>query len=182
MSTHLGDYFREKRLHAGLSLGELTRRIGYRNVSKGARLIQQLERQGITSEDLLVKLIEALDIEPRTVQALIDRDREDYLRDWERWVNTPVPMEMVVRYMPAVYGRKPLPEDINTAEQAESYACTYAKAQRLKVCLVLSRRHSVWINEQGEITNRTEATPERENVPYMTLKDGKRKFWLRVGE
>jgi hypothetical protein len=42
------------------------------------------------------------------------------------------------------------------------------------VCLALSRRHPVWIDAQGQVSGRTEATPDDPNVPFMRLK-GSRK-------
>jgi hypothetical protein len=50
--------------------------------------------------------------------------------------------------------------------------------RRMQICLVLSRRKSVWINEDGTVHKRTEATPfGGPNEPWMQLKGG-RKFLL----
>jgi hypothetical protein len=136
----------------------------------------------MVTEDLLAALADALGIDPQSVESLIEQDRQEHLRAWEEWVSEPVPMRLIARYMPAVYGRVPLPIEITTHEQAEAFACEYAKQHRRKVCLALSRRHSVWIDAQGQIYARTEATPDDLNVPFMRLKGSRTKFWMRFGE
>jgi transcriptional regulator with XRE-family HTH domain len=175
MKTHLATYFCDQRTEKGVTLGQLARMVGYKNVSKGANKISRFEQQGTVTEELLVRLAEALDIDLPTVEALMEKDQEDHLQRWQEWVNEPVPMCLVVRYIPGVYGRQALPEDVKTQEEAESYACQFARQSGKKVCLALSRRHSVWIDETGKIYDRTEATPNHPNAPYMSLKSG-RKF------
>jgi len=51
MTNNLGAYFREQRLQQGLTLGELARRVGYRNVTKGSNKIIHFEREGVVTED-----------------------------------------------------------------------------------------------------------------------------------
>ena len=114
----------------------------------------------------------------RRLLALIEQDRQEHLRAWEAWVNEPVPIQLIVRYMPAVYGRVPLPQEITTPEQAEAFACGYAQEHRHKVCLALSRRHSVWIDAEGQVYARTEATPDDPNVPFMRLRGSKSRFLM----
>jgi transcriptional regulator with XRE-family HTH domain len=179
--NNLGHYFHNRRLQVNLSLGQFARLVGYRNVSKGANRIARFEREGMVTDDLLAALAETLGIDLDTVESLIEQDRQEQLRAWEAWVNEPVPMELIVRYMPAVYGKVPLPVDITTPEQAEAFACKYARQYSRKVCLALSRRHSVWIDAEGEVYARTEATPDDPNVPFMRLKGIKKKFLMRFG-
>lgn len=179
MANNLGNFFHEQRIRHGLSLGDLARLVGYRNVSKGANRIARFERFGTVREDLLAALADALGIELQTVESLIDQDRQEHLRAWEEWVSEPVPMCLIVRYMPAVYGTVKLPEEITTHEQAETFACEYAKQHRRKVCLALSRRHSVWIDGEGQVYARTEASPDDLNVPFMRLKGNTERFLMR---
>jgi transcriptional regulator with XRE-family HTH domain len=181
VSNHLGDYFKEQRDKRGLSLGQLARLLGYRNVSKGSNRIARLEREGAASEDLLLHLAEALGIDLATVERLLERDRQERLREWEEWVNEPVPMRLIVRYLPAVYGRVALPEGVTTPEQAEKFARAYARQHGRRVCLALSRRLSVWINKEGRVEARTEATPDAPNTPYMRLRGSGQRFLLNFG-
>jgi hypothetical protein len=91
-------------------------------------------------------------------------------------------MELVVRYMAAVYGRVALPEGVTTPEHAERYACAYARQHGRRVCLALSRRVSVWVGADGRVEARTEATPDAPNVPFMRAKGSGKKFLLNFGE
>lgn len=174
--NNLGNYFHDRRKSQGLSLGQLAKLVGYRNISKGANRIARFERAGIITDDLLAALADALDIDYPTVERLIEQDRQEHLRAWETWVNQPVPMQIVVRYMAAVYGNVRKPGDITTHAQAEAFACEYARKHRLRVCLILCRRHSVWIDEEGHVYSRTEATPDNPNMPWMQMRSDKRQF------
>src|SRR5262249_14648590 len=147
--------FREQRIRQGLSLGALARVVGYRNVSKGSNRICRFERNGEITEELLVHLADALGIDFSTVERLIEEDRLDRLREWEEWVSQPAPMSLVVKYMPAVYGTVQLPEELTTMAQAERWACDYARVHHWQVCLVISRRMSVWIDKEGQVYART---------------------------
>jgi hypothetical protein len=151
--------------------------VGYRNVSKGANRITYFERGGVIDEQLLVNLAEALGIDLPTVKNLIEQDRQE----WEKWANEPVPMCLFVKYLPAFYGTIKVPDDVNTPEQAEKYACDYARQHKLQMCLAVSRRLSIWINRHGEVVSRTETTPDEPNVPYMWLKGHKRTFLWSFG-
>jgi hypothetical protein len=93
---------------------------------------------GAINELLLVKLADAHEIDLLMVEELIEKDRQVYLKEWERWVNEPVPMQMIARYIVAVYGEKRMPEEIKTHEEAEQYARRFAIENRCKVCLRLS--------------------------------------------
>jgi hypothetical protein len=107
----------------------------------------------------------------------IKRDRAD----WEAWVNKPVPMQMILTPIPAVNLLHRMPPEIETSEEAEKYARDYAKRKGFRVCLVLSRRESVWINGDGKVIGRTFAKPGLPNIPYTTLGGGK-KFLFGTSE
>jgi hypothetical protein len=174
--TRLGTYFRDQRFQQGLSLGQLARLVGYRNVSKGANKIIRFEREGIITDELLARLAEDMHIEFGTVEQLIEQDRQEYQRAWEAWVSQPVPMQLIVKYIPAVYGKVALPESATTPEHAEAFACFYAREHKLQVCLAVSRRLSIWIDREGIVYARTEARPGQPNMPFMEIKG--RRFLL----
>jgi len=165
----LGEFLRAERLKQGLSLGQLAWMVGYRNIAKGARRITCLGQTGLAKADLVVNVGEALNLDWMTVEQLAEDDRRERLREWEAWASEPVPMQLVVRLMAAVYSRNVIPADI-TALEAEALACQFAREHRMRVCLVVSRRISVWINAQGEVESRTDATPSCPNVPVMAVK------------
>jgi len=172
----LGDFLRSERLKQGFALGDVARLVGYRNINKGVRRIMALERTGAGKSDLLVNIASTLHLDWMTVESLAEEDRQQRLCEWEAWVNEPVPMELIVRVMAAVYARHSLPAEVTTPEQAEAWACEFARDQRRQVCLILSRRHSVWIDAEGQVYSRTEATPGEPNSPFMTVKG--RRFLL----
>jgi hypothetical protein len=175
--TNLGSFIKAERLKHGLTLGRLARLVGYHNINKGARRIACLEKTGSTMPpDLLVKVVDALGLDWTLVERLAEEDRRERLRAWEAWVNEPTPMHLVVRLMAAVYARRELPAEVTTQEQAETWACTFARQHRCQVCLVLSRRWSVWIDADGQIQARTEARTGEPNMPFMQVKG--RRFLL----
>lgn len=174
--TKLGAFMRAERIRRGWTLGRLARLVGYRNLNKGARRIACLERTGAATPDLLGKVADALHVDRTTVERLAEEDRLERLRAWEAWANEPTPMHMVVRLMAAVYARKALPAEVTTQEQAEAWANTFARSHQCRVCLVVSRRLSVWIDARGEVEARTEARPGQPNVPFMQV--GGRRFLL----
>ncbi|MGO9571926.1 MAG: AAA family ATPase [Desulfomonilaceae bacterium] len=177
LNKHFRNYFRRQRELKGISLGPLAEMIGYRNRNKGARLILNFEREGIISGDLLKKLIDALEVDPQGMIQAMEKDKAE----WEQWVNEPVPMQMIIRPIPAVNLLHPMPPEIKTTEEAEKYAQSYAKEKGFRVCLVVSRRESLWIGGDGEITCRTFAKPGVPNIPYATL-GGRRKFLFGTAE
>jgi len=180
--NYLGGYFHEQRIRQSLSLGQLARLVGYRNVAKGANKICRFERGGIVTDNLLAALADALGIDYPTVDRLIEHDRQEHLRAWEAWVNQPVSMQLVVRYMAAVYGKVKMPADITTHEQAEAFACAYAREHKRQVCLAVSRRLSNWIDKEGVVYARTEAKPDSPNTPFMRLRGSGRAFLFGFGE
>ena len=173
MNKHLRSYVRRQRELKGIRLGPLSEKLGYRNRGKnrGCRMIVEFEREGIVSEEFLVKLVDALELDWEEVSQAMAKD----LAEWEEWVNTPVPMHMILMPIPAVSILHSLPPDIRTQQAAEKYARDHAKNKGYRVCLVLSRRESVWIESKGDIRFRSYAKPGLPNIPYATL-GGRRKF------
>jgi len=166
MATHLSAYLRKQRLKKGVTLGTLARQLGYQNVNKGANRIQRFEETGQAKpKHLPERLAELLEVDGPTLRQL---DWRDY-QQWQGWLNEKVPMRLIVRYRRDLYSEKPLPPDVTTPTQAEEFACRYARKHRRKICLVVSRRISTWIDERGEVIDRTEAQPHTTNFPFMRI-------------
>jgi hypothetical protein len=174
--SQLGVSIRAERKKRGLTLGQLARLVGSRNVSKGARRLACLEQTGMATPDLLVNVAEALALDWTTVERLAEEDRQERLREWEAWVNEPVPMCLVVGLMTGVYARKGHPAEVTTPEKAEAWACDIARQLRCRMCLVVSRRWSVWMDADGQVEARTEARPGEPNMPFMRVRG--RRFLL----
>jgi len=172
MRTHLGNYFRQRRIDRGLSRGQLARQAGYKNISKGARRIWQLEEEGIVYPQLLNRLAGILEIDRQKIDELVEEERREALQRWSEWVNTPISPYIVVRLMPAVYQYRELPPEITSIDEAEAYACETARHFGREVWLVWSRRLSVHVNEAGETVARIEATPGEQRVPIPSMQLG----------
>lgn len=179
MTSHIGEYIRTRRCEKGLTIGQLARHVGYKNVGKGANRLHQLETGGEVHRDLLSKLIEALGLDPAVVAELIEQDRDEALRAWNEWADQPTRPHLVVRLIPGVYMSVEIPDDALEPIKAEAFACDYARSGGRKVCLILTRRLSMWIDEEGKVTGRTEAKPHLPNVRYMTLRGGSQRFLFR---
>ncbi len=169
MSTHLSRHFEEKRLARGLKPGHLAHLAGCTNIPKTGNRIRTFELSGHISQELFTKLATALEVDQATIERLVEQDRREFFEEWLQWVNEPVKPYLVIRLMAAVYSQRAMPPDITTIEQAETWAGSVAREIKKRCCLVWNRRISSWFNEEGELTERTEAVPGKPNVPWMKV-------------
>jgi hypothetical protein len=167
--SHLGDFFRARRLECKLTTGQLARLAGYRNLSRGSNRIQRFEAGDKVAPDLLHKLTDVLEIQPDEVRRCAT---EDY-NDWLTWASEPIRPHLVLRWIACVYQRVELPDDALAPETAEAYAAGLARERKLRVCLVLSRRFSVYFDGTGQVSQRLEAAPDVPCTPYAVI-GGKR--------
>ena len=68
---------------------------------------------------------------------------------------------------------------MTTPDAIVAFAQTYAARLRKKVFVVLSRRESVGITEDGTINGRFTTRPDTDPCPLLSV--GRRKFLFRVG-
>jgi hypothetical protein len=175
MTTHLAEYFAHQRWKKGLSLQQVARLLGYRNLNKGVRRVLTFEQSGEIDDPLFQKLAAMLEVDQATVNRLLQAD----LGDWTRWANEPIKPYLVVRLMPAIYSHVELPDEVQSVEDAERYASEVARERRLRVCLVLSRRVSVYFGDDGSFQYASEAVPSGgPNEPYTVI--GGRKCQSRL--
>ena len=162
--SYLSDHFRKKRQALRLSIAQLARQAGYRNINKGVRRVQEFEMGGDAHEEFLGKLAVALDVDDATMSDLIEQDRQAH----ERWLDEPVEPSLVARVMAAFYSSLSIPPDIASQQDAcEQYASAKAKELGLRVCLVWNRRLSVYFDRNGEVEGR------HQEAPYMSVKGRK---------
>ena len=146
MTSKLGTYCRAQRITKGLTLGQLAREVGYRNIGKGTNRLHTLETTGEVQPNLLVKVVAILGLDPRVVQELIEEDHQEFLREWNLWADEPIRPHLVCKVISGVYLRRQLPDDALTPAAAEVYASQFARdhaAAHSEICLVLSRRKCV---------------------------------------
>jgi hypothetical protein len=166
MRTELGKLIRSTRTSQQLTPQGLARRVGYRNVNKGARRLDRLERLGVEATDFIERVTSSLGIERRRVAELAARDEPVRRADFEAWLRVPQPMELY-RYVAGITIGVPLPEGL-TETEAIAYTVELQKRYPIRMCLVLDRRRSLWFKSDGE-SYMTEATPDRPNLPFTTL-------------
>lgn len=125
----------------------IARGLGYRNVNKGARKYLQWERaEGYPEEKQLQQLIRVMKLDPKEVEKAIEQDQRDY----EKWLDEPIPITLVVRLMSCVYVDVDVPENLSP-EEAIEFARQYARRTHLRVTLVKSRRESVYFDKNGDV-------------------------------
>lgn len=174
--SHLGDHLRARREALGLSRPDLARRLGYKNLGKGCRRVFELERDGDGPAGFADAVCRVLGVEPETVAALAARDRADAIRAWEAWADQPVPVEVVVRTIPGVFARVPVPDGMTDPDEVVAHARRLAGRWRKVVVVVLSRRLSLTIGDDGEVRGQNVATPDRDVRPAMQV--GRHRFVL----
>lgn len=171
MISNLGQYVRRQREKLGLNRGQVAQQLGYRNISKGIRRIVDLENEGVCELQLWGKICQVLPLGPVQVKEARQRDWQAY----QERLDEPVPMQLIIRWMPAVYSSVELPpKAAGDPAEAEEFARQVALERKKKVCLVVSRRLKVWIDENGKSSKTGPGTP----IPAMRL--GGRRFLLRT--
>ena len=153
MLYQLAEFLKNERLRKEVPLTELAKGLGYSNLPKGVRRIEEFEKTGVPAQhDLPDRLAVLLGVEPLRAEHL-------YWQDYERsqaWLNEPVPIRMAIRYGVCAYGEKLFPPG-TTVEHALAEAMAYAKEHRRMVSLMPSRRLTVCIDGLGKTYKRIES-------------------------
>ncbi|MEX1098012.1 MAG: helix-turn-helix transcriptional regulator [Planctomycetales bacterium] len=164
MRSHLVRHFAAARTSKGLSVLQLARLVGYTNIVGGCNRIRRFEERGVVHADLLRKLAAALEIEEETIEALIAQDRREFVRAWDEWADQPIAPHILVPILSGAlktpYRREPLAADIHDLAAAERYASRIGSALSSSICLVWSRRLSIWFDAAGKVAVRKIATPD----------------------
>ncbi len=150
--THMSEHFRKRRVEMHLTLTQLANIVGYANVSKGYRKIDDFERTGRCHPDLFAKLAAALGIDEQQRNRLAYEDYKDWLRTP---ANPPTPY-MIRRGLRGCLG---VPEELTTVEEMEQYAADYARKCGAAVCLVVNKRIFIRFAADGSLTGIGEAFP-----------------------
>jgi len=189
LATNLSAYFQQRRLVLGLRPGEVVRRMGYKSIVGTTNKVVLFEERGDIRPDLFDKLKAAFEIDDATVVRLIEEDRREFVERWNQWANQPIEPHLVVRAIPGVYMEQEIPhslsseiaEGVKTPEAMEQYAADFAKQFGKKVWLVLSRRLTIFFDENGTKRQVIEAAPGEMNGPYMQIGGCKQKFLFTGG-
>jgi hypothetical protein len=162
VQNNLATLIESKRKQQQLSTIQLAVRLGYKNINKGCRRIEDLEKQGISSRAFLEAVSRELKIAPELVQEATSKDDENKQKRFEEWAAQPQPLRLFAKGPIPV--QIPLPAGCVSECEAIIFAREFAQRRGIKVCLVLDRRQSLWIDPTGT-THQTEASPEKPNIP-----------------
>ncbi len=127
MNQHLRNLIHKHRASKGVNFGQLAELSGYQNRSKWAIKICNFEREGVGDDEMVRKVIQALEIDHQEVQDAIQKD----YAIWEQWANEPISMQMIVRLIGPVCMIHHMPPEITTREVSIEYAQKYAKENDL---------------------------------------------------
>jgi len=173
--SHVANFFRARRVERGLTTGALAKLLGYKgnSISKGVNRIDEFEASGQLHRNLLVKLVEALDVNQATLERLLDAD----YKEWAAWADEPIEPRLVLRAMACVYPHLHIPERLKTLDDLKRYAAAVARKYRKKVALVASRKQTFIYGADGRIEEVIEAKPFASLEPSMRI--GGRRFRLQ---
>ena len=176
MQNHLTEYVRSVRRSKGLSVRELAIKMGYQNLNRGMRRINEFEQCASIATPVFEKLARALELDRAEMRELARKDRDDVEREFKHWAEKPITPFLTLRPYCAVYIRQDLPDSIQTEPEAIDYAAKVAKERGMKVCLTMTRKKTFWFSEQGEFLYSLESTPENSMTPFLSLGGRKRPF------
>jgi hypothetical protein len=166
MSSHLSQFFHQRRLDKKFGFGDVARRCGYKNITKGCNRIQKFEDGDEIDTELFQKLTAVLDISDADIARCVEADKTE----WEQWADESIEPYIVIRLMAAFYSHKNIPPNIHADQEAmKQFASDFSKEKRLRVCLVLSRRLRVWFDREGGVERTTEDTFDQSYGPYMRV-------------
>jgi hypothetical protein len=150
--THMARHFQKRRIEMHLSLAQLARLVGYTNISKGYRKIDDFERTGRCHPELFAKLSAALGIDERTKNQLA-------YEDYREWLAAPANPPTPYMLRSPIRGCIGLPKGLTTVEEMEQYAADHARQHGSPVTLVLDKRIYVRFGADGSLLDIGEALP-----------------------
>jgi len=183
VSTHLAKLFKQRRLDLDLRPGQVARRMGRTSPAGCANRICLFEQSGEIKSKLFDELQAALGISDEEVETALERDRRDHMAAFLEWRSQPTEPHLVVRAIPGFFFERQLPEGLESLEEMEQFAATFAKKLHKMVWLCPgTRRFTVRFDENGDKLGVVEATPDTMTTPWMKLAKGRKKFLFGVGD
>jgi hypothetical protein len=167
MSETIPEYIERERTARGWRRSDLARAIGYENLSKGSRRIQELEEAGICDRRLLEKIVAALGLDPVKVNEIIDEDHRQAVQAWQEWADEPVPALMIWKAMPSIWLNKHVPDGA-TQQQMLDLAREASRVGSKAAVLIPSRRLRINFHD-GELTGWIEVKPTTPAPPHIRI-------------
>ena len=143
--SHLGDLFRSKRVAAGLTLADIARATGLKNLDKQIRVLGHIEngRDKLPKYVFIERFAKLLQIDQAEIVQAMSDDYAELARPYER------PF-LMVRLVPGFYQKRELPEGCSL-EEAHELAREMVDQKPFEVALVLSRVRSIFFKRNGQV-------------------------------
>ena len=100
MNENLRKLIHRYRVSKELNFRQFAEPCGYKNSNKWAIRTCNLEREGHGPDDMISRLIEALQIPSDEVRVANRKDLDKH----QVWLDEPAPMELLIKPLPGVYG------------------------------------------------------------------------------
>ena len=117
-----------------------------------------------------MKIVKALNLDHSYVNSLVEKDRDEDRKEFEKWLSEPIEMYYVMRIIPTIYMSYDLPSNINSEEEAVKFVAEIAKEKHKKCCLVLSRKEKIFFDEDGQVEGKFETKQGDEDYTYVRVK------------
>jgi len=188
--TNVSRYLAKLRIERELKPGQLASLLKASNISKVGSLIRQFETKGEISTYWFNKLIHELKPKKDILQKCIEKDQESYRKEieeqeikWNQWADIAIDPYLTIRYMPAVYGTKRIPQAFShNREDAEWWCSRELKGLRAKGYLNWTRREQTFFEKGGSHSWRCKATFEEPPAcAWMQVSGSSEKYIFKEG-
>ena len=176
MGRLVGEYAKSVREQLGLRRVDVAERMGlWKHRDKGGRRLEAFEADGSGRRPVFDRLCAVLALDAGRLAEL--RAVEE--RQYQAWMDEPVPMVLTVRIMACVYQTRRVPEGLDRYA-ALVWAVGQARAEGRAMCLRVSRRERIWIERGGTSYSADLVRRGTEHLPAMMM--GGQAFTLKRTE
>lgn len=144
--SYLGELLKNSRVTQGLSVVEVARLTGMKNLNKQIRVLKSLEegRELFPKAVLVDRFTQVLQIAPTDVLQAISLDYAAY----EAWCEKPVQPYLVIRAVPGFYLHQSLPKGC-TIEEGREAAWKIVREKGFRVALVYKHGRAIYFQPDG---------------------------------
>lgn len=159
-----GQLLKDRRIAMGLSPKQLAEKLGYRNIVKGIRRINEAEEGG-GDNNKLQEIMAVLGVtEADRAQCRVEQEKQilEKIKTLPKF--KPV---LVYRIFACLYANAKIPEELTTEEQLKEFAGNFARERKCLAWLKLDYNLTYFINIEGKVLG-----PDRSlsSLPYAYVK------------
>ena len=144
-----GKLLKDRRVALGLSPKQLAEKLGYKNVTKGIRRVNEAE-EGCVCEDKLQEIMTFLNVtEADRARCRIEQEKQilEKIKTLPKF--KPV---LVWRAMACIYPQVKIPEELTTVEQMLEFASNFTRARKRLAWLKLDYNLRYHIGTDGSVS------------------------------